>query len=346
MAVDLVDNFVVVQRTRVALDKSDDRFDLLVGDEASLDAQRLGGTDRVKQHISTSEQLFCAAHVEDGAGVDLRGNRKRDSGGDIRFDDTGDDINRGPLGCNDQMHPGRARHLRQAADAVLDLVRCSHHQVSQLVNDNHDLRQRFHALGPGRQIVERFQVAHRVVREQLVPLEHLADRPGKRSSGLFGIGDNRDEQLGDAVIDAQLDHLGVDHQEPHLFGGGLKEQGDDDGVDADRFSGTGRTGNQQMGHLSNVGNRDVSGDVPPQCGGQMALRIAEHIRIYDLPDGDRRDHLVRDLNAHRRLVGDWGFNAHPCGCEVERDVVGQAGDLADLDPGRRLELIPGDRRPA
>ena len=32
-----------------------------------------------------------------------------------------------------------------------------------------------------------------------------------------------------------------------------------------------------------------------------------------------RDHLVRDLNAHRRLVGDWGFNAHPCGCEVERD---------------------------
>jgi hypothetical protein len=37
---------------------------------------------------------------------------------------------------------GRARLLRQAGNQLLDLLAHHHHQVGQLVNDHHDVRQR------------------------------------------------------------------------------------------------------------------------------------------------------------------------------------------------------------
>ena len=84
--------------------------------------------------------------------VDLAGNGKGDTAGDVGLDKAGDDVHAGALGRNDQVDAGGAGLLRDAADIVLDLLARDHHQVGQLVNDDGDIGQVLHA-GLGGQLV-------------------------------------------------------------------------------------------------------------------------------------------------------------------------------------------------
>ena len=52
---------------------------------------------------------------------------------------------------------------------------------------------------------------------------------------------------------------------------------------------------------------------------------------------------VRNLDADRRLAGD-AVDQHRLGLHRQAEVVGEAGDLAVLHPGVRLELVGGDDR--
>src|SRR5699024_6292822 len=138
----------------------------------ALHAGRLGGADGGEEHVAAAQQLFRAAGVQDGAGVDLRGDRKGDAGGDVGLDDAGDDVDRGALGGDDQVHAGGAGHLRQAADRVLHLAGGSHHQVGQLVDDDDNLRHRLQAVFLGG-AVKAGHVAHAVILKELVAVQHL-----------------------------------------------------------------------------------------------------------------------------------------------------------------------------
>ena len=72
--------------------------------------------------------------------------------------------------------------------------------------------------------------------EKLVAVEHLGYRPAQRTRCLFRVGDNRDNEVRQAVVNPQLNDLGVDHQKLDLIRPRLEENAHDDGVDADRFA--------------------------------------------------------------------------------------------------------------
>ena len=97
----------------------------------------------IKQHIAFSEQLFRAVHIDDRPGIHAGRNRKCDSRRHVCLDQSGDDVDGRTLGGNDQMDTCCTRQLRQTADGILDFTRGNHHEVSQLVDDDHDLRQFF-----------------------------------------------------------------------------------------------------------------------------------------------------------------------------------------------------------
>src|SRR5581483_2697828 len=89
-----LEDLLHVARRRLALPEADHTVDLLVADERALDARRLAGVDRLVQHVAAAEQLLRAAGVEDHAAVDLRADRERDAGRDVRLDQAGDDVRR------------------------------------------------------------------------------------------------------------------------------------------------------------------------------------------------------------------------------------------------------------
>ena len=177
--------------------------------------------------------------------VDLGGDLERDAGREVRLDRAGDDVHGRALRRHDQVNAGGAGHLGEALDRALDVLAGHHHQVGHLVDDHHDVGQRveihhlvlvhrlarvavearLHRAGDGLALrlrlghagVEAVDVAHGKLRHLLVALLHLAHGPFQRDDRLLGVGHDRREQVRDAVVDGQFQHLGVDHDQTALL---------------------------------------------------------------------------------------------------------------------------------
>ena len=107
------------------------------------------------------------------------------------------------------------------------------------------------------------------LREQAIAFHHLGDRPLQGAGGLFRVGDHGDEQVGDAIIDTQLHHFRIHHDQTHLVRGGAVEQGDDEGVGADALTGAGGAGDKQVGQLGDVPYHAFARDVLAHSKGNL-----------------------------------------------------------------------------
>src|SRR5690606_30489285 len=119
----------------------DDGVDLFLRNPRSLDALGtwlLGGDD---QHVSHADQLLGSGAIDDHSTVCLRGDRERQPGRDVGLDDAGDHIDRRALGGDHEVDPHCACHLGDTHDGFFDLATCHHHQVVELVDDHHHIRE-------------------------------------------------------------------------------------------------------------------------------------------------------------------------------------------------------------
>ena len=149
--------------------------------------------------------------------------------------------------------------------------------------------------------------------------------------------------MGDAVVNAQLHHLGVHHDEADLLGGGLVQKGDDQGVGTNRLARARSTGNEQVGELGDVAHDAVAADVLAHGEGYLGGAGGESVGVDHVVDVDGGYQLIGHLDAHGgNFIGDGG-NAHRLRAERQGNVVGQIGDPAELDPLVQLHLIAGDR---
>ncbi len=238
------DRFQIL-RAALRLEVTNDLLDLLVRAERPVHAADAAAAGHV-EHVALTKQLLGALLAQDGPAVDLGRDLERDAGREVRLDRAGDDVDRGALGREHDVQAGGACHLRQALHRALDVLARDHHQVGHLVDDHDDIGQRrqVHRLllvdrlarvlvVPGvygaaelLALLIRFghagvvavDVAHAELRHLLVALFHLAHRPLQGDHGLLRVGHDRREQMGNAVIDGELEHLGIDHDQPALIG--------------------------------------------------------------------------------------------------------------------------------
>jgi hypothetical protein len=173
------------------------------------------------------------------------------------------------------MHAGGTRLLRQSGDQLLDLLADDHHHVGEFVDDHHDVRQRLQRvggqvrhlrirlkqrieqgtasiLGVLHLLVETGQIAHTDRSHQLVAALHLGNAPAQRVGRLHHVGHHRRQQMRDAVVDRQLEHLRVDHDHAHVLGAGLVQQAEHHRIDRHRLARAGGAGDQQMRHLAEI----------------------------------------------------------------------------------------------
>ena len=269
------------------------------------------------------------------------------------------------------MDAGGARHLREALHRAFDVLAGDHHQVGHLVDDDHDVGQRLELellllvdrlagflvvagvhgagerlalrLGFGDAHVVAVDVAHAELRHLLVALFHLAHRPLQRDDGLARVGDDRREQMRDAVIDGELEHLGIDHDQPALLRREPVEQAEDHGVDGDRLAGAGGAGDQQMRHAREIDHDRLAADGLAEAERQLRLRLGVFVGRQHFAEVDLLALVVRQLDADGVAAGHHRDarrqRAHRAG-----DVVGEADDARRLDAGRGLELVERDDR--
>ena len=146
-----------------------------------------------------------------------------------------------------------------------------------------------------------------------------------------------------AVVDRELEHLRVDHDQAALLGLEPVEQAHHHGVDRHRLARAGGAGDQQMRHAGEVDDHRLAADRLAERDGEAVLRLLEILARQQLAQIDGLAPLVGQLDAdhvaplHDRDAG--RDRRHRTG-----DVVGEADDARRLDAGRRLELVERDDR--
>ena len=167
-------------------------------------------------------------------------------------------------------------------------------------------------------------LAHVETLEDLQATLHLGHGPLQSARGLLGLGHHGHIEMRQTVIARKLDALGVDHDQANVLGKGAHEQGRDDGVDHDRLAGTRGTGNQQVGHLGEVGD-----DRRALCiatDGELkrtALNIGQHVAQVDV-----LAFAIGDLDTHERGAGNRRKDTNGLSGKRQRDVVLKARNLA------------------
>ena len=150
--------------------------------------------------------------------------------------------------------------------------------------------------------------------------------------------------MGNPVIYRQLHHLGIDQDQTHLLRCCFIQQTDNNRINTNGFTGTGRPGNQQMGHFRDISDPDFSVDVLTQRKSQPGGSLAERRTFQNLAQIYGAGFLIRHLNADRTLARNRRFNSDGRGRQIQSDIIGQIHDPADLDALLGLQLIPGHRR--
>src|SRR5262249_17465828 len=86
---------------------------------------------------------------------------------------------------------------------------------------------------------------------------------------------DRVHQVRDVIPERQLDALRVDHDELDFSRGRAVEDGGDERVQTDGFTGVCGAGDQHVRHFGEVGVAYLSADVLAESEGELARRIPE-----------------------------------------------------------------------
>ena len=315
------------------------------------------------KHVTHAQQGLSPHLVEDGAAVNFAGHLKRDAGGDVGLDQARDHVHAGALGGQNQMDAGSAGFLGQARNQLFDLFAHHHHQIGQLVDHHHDVRQALERLGiVGREakgVVDELlagggvinldvvagQIAHTHFAHEFVAFFHFGHTPIQTVSGLTHVGHHRGNQMRNAFVDRHFQHLGVDHQQTHIARLGLVQQRQNHGVDAHRLARAGGTGHQHMGHFGQIGHHRVANDVFAQAHGQHGFGFVVDLRAEDFTQLDRLALGIGQLQSHVVFTGDGLDHANRHQAERARQVLGQIHHLRAFDAGGGLDFVAGDHRP-
>src|ERR1019366_58970 len=196
----------------------------------------------------------------------------------------------------------------------------------------------------GQRVVVAVDIAHAQLAHPEIPALHLLRRPQQRGRGLLRIDDDRNQQMRNVVVYRQFQHLGIDQNEAHIVGGRVEQNRRDHRVERNRLAGSGRSGDQQMRHLGEIGGDRTPRDILAERDGELALRGQEFLSLENLAQKNAFALAVGHFDADHGLAGDRRLDSHRGGSKRHREIVGEIDNLAHLDSGARLEFVHRDDR--
>ena len=240
----------------------------LVVDVGALAAHGFAGTGGKEQHVALAEEQFGTVLIQHDTAVHLAGDTERDLARHVRFDQTRDDCRLRALRGENQMDADGSGFLGQSYDERFNFLAAGHHQVRQLIDDDHDVRQELRDLRfffrrawletfdqfLARHLVVIFDIANARLGQEFVALVHLVAGPIQHARGAAGIVDDRAHQMWNVLErshfhDLRIDKNELDHVRPLQV-----HDRHDDRVDADRLTRSGGTGDQTVGHGGQIGD--------------------------------------------------------------------------------------------
>ena len=306
-----------------------------------MEALQTAEAGRAEEHVAPALEGLGAFAVEDGAGVDLRGDLKGDARGVVRFDDAGDDVHRGTLRREDGVDADGAGHLGEARDGRLDVLRGGHHEVGELVDDEDDVGKLRETFGDGFGVVTG-EIADGFFGEDGVAALHLADEPLEGLNGLLRLGDDGVDEVREVAIDGELDDLGVDEDEFEFVGAEAVDQRENEIADTDGFAGAGGAGDEGVGGAGKVEDDVAAGDIYAEDEGEFAGGIAPGVGFEGGAEGEWGGVAVGDFDADETFAGDGRLDADGVGGEGKGEIFFERDDRLDTNAEARFDAELGD----
>ena len=277
--------------TDVALLRGDeivDALDLGGIDESALDAGWRHLARKEDEHIAASDEALRACGIEDCARVDAAGHFESDTAWEVRLDVARDDVCGRSLCGENHVDADGAGLLGNSGYGSLDLLAGGHDEVGELVDYDDEVRQESVVVvgvepSGDEFLVVFLDVPYACFFEEAVSVVHL-DVDGEESGLDFvEIGDDglvAALHLGEIVlverlVDAELDHFGVDEDKLNLGGVFPIENGRDDGVQTDGLSLSCGTSYEEVGRLGQIEDESLVGDGLADGDRNLGLRLLE-----------------------------------------------------------------------
>ena len=148
--------------------------------------------------------------------------------------------------------------------------------------------------------------------------------------------------MGNAVVNSQFHHLGVNHNELDILRPGFVEQTDYDGVHTYGFARTGCTGNEHMGHLRDISHNTGTANILAHRKRGLGFGLCKFRRINDFPQRNRGYGTVRDLNTNNGNLSGDGSNPNTGRTKAQRNIISTGCKLIQAYALIQLHLISGN----
>jgi len=335
-----------------------------------LGADQLAGAGAEIKQVALAQEVFGTRFIQNDAGIDPGGDLEGDPGRNIGLDDAGDDGGTGGLGGDHQVDAGRTGLGGKQGNGVFHFGRGDLHKVGQLVDDHDNERkpvgQRF-LVGRRRGLLTRqprgeiefldifwgagagvvgADVANPGLGHVAVALFHFVDHPFEGEKDFFRLGDDGDDEMGQTVVDLELDDLGIDKNEAQVVGPESVEEAEQESVDANRFSGAGRAGDEKVGQVSEIIDQGGAVDVLAEGDGKMGAGAGPLAGLQQIAEQHLDFGGVGDLDGHGVPARDGGEDVDALRLHGAGQVALQIDDALHADAGSGVELVAGDGRTA
>src|SRR5690625_5295855 len=149
----------------------------------------------------------------------------------------------------------------------------------------------------------------------------------------------------DIAVEGEFNFLGVNQNKFQVVRMTLIEQTGNDRIDSDRFTRSGCTCNQQVGHPGQIDHKHLILNGLPHGHREVVRGFNKLLGVDDRFDIDGLPGFVRHLDTHRRTTRNGGNDPQPVRGGRHLQIAGITFDLADLYIRGRLQFIEGYRRP-
>ncbi|CDB96726.1 unknown [Acidaminococcus intestini CAG:325] len=111
--------------------------------------------------------------------------------------------------------------------------------------------------------------------------------------------------MGNAIVICQFYDLWVNKDKFDLVRFCPIKKTGNDGIDANGFTRPGRTGNQQMRHLAEIGHNNTAGDILAETDAKFSFGVTDFITVHDGTECHSLTVAARYLNPNGSLAWDW-----------------------------------------
>ena len=175
-----------------------------------------------------------------------------------------------------------------------------------------------------------------------IPLFHFDGDPAKGEENFFRFGDDGDDEVGEAVVNLELNDFGIDQDEAEIVGAKSVEEAEEECVDADRFSRAGGASDEGVREIGQVVDQGCPVDVLSKRDGEMGgggVPLGTFDKIAE-EDFDFRG--VGDFDSDRVAAGDGGKNVDSFRLHRAGKITFEVTDSLHSDSWGGIKFVAGD----